>query len=139
MRFTKYIIVVVLLGLVVAPLAAAQTPAPASIFKEIEPSGNIKVPNLFGTGLGGPAGKTTFGGLVTIILQIALLVVGSVAVLFLMYGGYRYITASGNEENAEAAKKIIFNAVLGLVIVVLSFAVITIISTVLVTGAVRGP
>ncbi len=115
----------------------AQTPAPPPPPPPFTPVGGslIKIPDLF-RGAPGPAGQLSFGALVTLVLQIALLIVGSIAVLFLVYGGYRYITSSGNEEVTEEAKKIIVNAILGLVIVILSFAVITIISRILVTGAI---
>ena len=82
----------------------------------------------------GPAGQQTFGRAVTVVIQIALLVVGALAVIFLIWGGFRYITAYGNEEKAESAKKTIGHAILGLIIVILSFAIITIITTVLITG-----
>lgn len=134
MKNFQIAIPLVLLGILFSSFAYAQTP-----FEEVAPGGTIKVPNLFGTGLGGPAAKTTFGGLVTIILQIALLIVGSIAVAFLVYGGYRYLMSGGNEEATEAAKKIITNAILGLVIVILSFAIITIIARILITGTVAGP
>lgn len=68
------------------------------------------------------------------IIQIALLVAGSVAILFLIAGGYRYIVARGNEEAVEAAKKTISGAILGLVIIILSFTIITVIAQVLLQG-----
>jgi hypothetical protein len=85
-------------------------------------------------GASGPAGSTTFGNITTLILDIALLIVGTLAVLFLIIGAFRYLTAAGNEEATEAAKKMMVQAVVGLVIVILSFAVITIVTNVLVTG-----
>lgn len=96
--------------------------------------GLIKIPVIF-KGQAGPAGRQSFGELVVVTLQILLLIVGSLAVIYLMYGGFRYITSSGNEEQTEAAKKTITNAILGLVIVILSFALITIIARLLITGS----
>lgn len=82
----------------------------------------------FGSGL---PGSDTFGGLVALIVQILLVVAGSIAVIFLIIGGYRYITASGNEEQTEAAKKTLTGALIGLVIIAMSFAIIAIISNIL--------
>ena len=93
----------------------------------------MKIPQFFTPGLG-LAGQRSFGELILLIINIALLVVGGLAVLFLIIGGFQYVTSRGNEEATESAKKIIGNAVLGLVIVILSFAIITIVSNVLVTG-----
>ncbi len=47
-----------------------------------------------------------------------------VAVLFLIVGGLQYITASGNEKRAEAAKSTILYAVVGLVVILLSFVIV---------------
>lgn len=95
--------------------------------------GKVKVPNPL-MGQAGPADEPKFGGLVTNVLNVALAVVGSIAVIFLVYGGFRYVTAHGNEEQAEAAKKIIQQSILGLIIVVLAFAIITIITNALIGG-----
>lgn len=93
----------------------------------------VKVPNPFFGGPG-PAGAGTAGGLVLSIISVLLLVVGSLAVIYLIIGGYRYITAHGNEEAAEGAKKTIQHAIMGLVVTILAFAIITIIANVLVGG-----
>lgn len=94
--------------------------------------GIISVPCFFNDG---PAGSQSFGALILTVIQILLLVVGSLSVLFLIIGGVRYVTAAGNEENAEGAKKTMTHAVIGLIVVVLSFAIITIITNVLLGGA----
>ncbi len=83
----------------------------------------------------GPAGKLTASGLIVAIINVALWIVGLLAVLFLIVGGFRYITAYGNEERAEAAKKTIFHAILGLVIVVLSFVIVRAIVNALALGS----
>lgn len=95
----------------------------------------IKVPCPLGTGTF-PSGQQTAGGLALSIINIALLIVGSLAVIFLIYGGFRYLTARGNEEQNETAKNIIRQSILGLVIVILSMAVINIIANILINGKV---
>ena len=92
----------------------------------------VSVPCFFDTGL---AGTDSFGDLVLAVIQILLMVVGSLSVLFLIIGGSRYVTAAGNEENAESAKKTMTHAIIGLVIVILSFAIITIITNILLGGS----
>jgi len=88
----------------------------------------------FGIGglLGAPAGQGTVSGLILSAINILLLIVGLLAVLFVIIGGIRYVTAHGNEEQAEGAKKTIIHAVVGIVIVVLSFVIIRIIVNALV-------
>lgn len=82
----------------------------------------------------GPAYKSTASGLIIEVIGILLFVVGLLSVLFIIIGGFRYVTAAGNEENAEAAKKTLLHAILGLAIVILSFVMVRIISNALVSG-----
>jgi|SRR3989344_2473262 len=98
-----------------APVAFAQFQLPYS--------GNTNLPN-----------DSSLSGLIMRIINIALGVAGLVAVLFLIIGGFRYITAAGNEETAEQAKKIIINAIIGVVVIILSFVIVRVISNALITG-----
>lgn len=75
--------------------------------------------------------QSTFSGIVMQIIQILLSIAGLVAVIFLIVGGFRYITAGGNEETAEAAKKTITNAIIGIVVIILSFVIVRVISNAL--------
>ncbi|MBI5037756.1 MAG: Ig-like domain-containing protein [Candidatus Kerfeldbacteria bacterium] len=59
------------------------------------------------------------------IVQWALGFLGLIAVIFIMYGGFVWMTAAGNQEKVEKAKKIITRAVIGLVIVLLAWAIVT--------------
>ncbi|MFA6594154.1 MAG: hypothetical protein WCT16_02740 [Candidatus Buchananbacteria bacterium] len=63
--------------------------------------------------IGGGTLPTIVGGVVTVILGI----LGTLLVLLLIYAGFMWMTAQGNEKKVEEAKKIIYNAVIGLVIV----------------------
>jgi heme/copper-type cytochrome/quinol oxidase subunit 2 len=68
------------------------------------------------------------------IIQILLAVAGLVAVIFLVVGGFRYITAGGNEEAAETAKKSIVNSIIGIVIIILAFVIVRVIANALIEG-----
>lgn len=50
---------------------------------------------------------------------------GLVAVAVIVYGGYLYIVAAGNQENTKKAQQTIAQAVVGLVIILASWLVIT--------------
>ena|SRR3989344_4038400 len=91
------------------------------------------VPNSTGTGL---PNNSSASSIILQIINIALGVAGLVAVLFLLVGGFRYITSAGNEETAEQAKKIITNAIIGIVIIILSFVIVRVISNALVSNTV---
>lgn len=73
-----------------------------------------------------PSG-TAQGDLASVILQIinyVLAIVGVVALAYLIYGGFRYITSGGNEDTIEEAKKIIVNAVIGIVVIGVAAALV---------------
>lgn len=60
--------------------------------------------------------ETILTNIITWLLNIA----GGVAVLFIIYGGILYMTANGSKDRADAAKKTLTYAVIGLVFVILS-------------------
>lgn len=62
-----------------------------------------------------------------IILTILLPIAGTIAVLFLIIGGFQYMFAGANEKLAEKGKTTIRNAVTGLAIVILSYIIVTIV------------
>lgn len=71
--------------------------------------------------------KNTFVNLFVYFINIALTIVGVVSLLFLIIGGFQYITGitsvSGtgtSEKKMTVAKKTITNAIIGLIIVILS-------------------
>ncbi len=58
--------------------------------------------------------------LITQIINIFSVIVGIVAVIMIVYGGFRYITSGGDSNNTAAAKNTILYAIVGLVIVALA-------------------
>lgn len=58
------------------------------------------------------------------IIRWALGILTLTAVVFIMYGGYLWLTAAGNEQKVEKAKQVILQAVIGLVIVLLAWAIV---------------
>lgn len=51
-------------------------------------------------------------------------IVGSIALLFFIYGGVMFLISAGNSERINQAKKILTGAVIGLVLVFISFTII---------------
>jgi len=69
---------------------------------------------------------TSSGGLmyhVGNIVNIILIVVGILAVLYLIYGGILYLTAGGDAEKASKGRVAITNAIIGVVIILLALAI----------------
>ena len=58
------------------------------------------------------------------ILDTALLLVAIVAVLFLVFYGFQYITAGGDPEKAKKARAGIINAIIGIIVVSLAFTIV---------------
>lgn len=88
-----------------------------------------------GTGLGsGLTSQTSLSGFIFRVIQIALALAGLIAVLFLIIGGFRFITAGGNDENSGQARKIILNAVIGIIVIILSFVIVNVVQNTLLNG-----
>lgn len=58
--------------------------------------------------------------LIAKIVNILSVVTGAVAVIMLIYGGFRYVTSAGNDAGVQAAKNTILYAIIGLIIVALA-------------------
>lgn len=62
-----------------------------------------------------------------LIINWALAIAFIAAVIILIYGGFLYITSAGNTENATKGKTAIINAIIGIVIIVLSYVIVQIV------------
>jgi hypothetical protein len=80
-------------------------------------------------------GQGGITGLIAFVISVALWLVGSIAILFLIYGGFLYITAGGNTKQADKGRDTIKNSVLGLVVVILAYVIVTTLINVLTVGA----
>ena len=90
--------------------------------------------SLWGTGL---SDAQTLPGLIVGVTQLLLFFAFSVAVLFVIIGGFWYITSAGNEEQSEKGKTTLINAIIGIIIIIMSYAIIrVIINTVIAPGVV---
>lgn len=61
--------------------------------------------------------------IVSRIIGIILIVVGILVVVYLIYGGILYITAGGDADKAGKGRTAITNAIIGLIIVIVSYAI----------------
>ena len=65
-------------------------------------------------------GTDKVNGIIKTIINIFSIVVGVVAVIMIIVGGFRYITSGGNDSNVAGAKNTIIYALIGLVVVALA-------------------
>ena len=81
-----------------------------------------------------PAGASNeqyFGGIfIPAFTKVVIGAAGATAVLFIIIGGVEFLTAYGNEEKITKGKKTITYAIIGLLIAILSYAIVTIISSI---------
>lgn len=62
------------------------------------------------------------------VIDIVLRLIGFAAVGFVIYGGFKYLTSAGSADRIAAGRKIIQNAVIGLVISFFSVAIVNLIA-----------
>jgi hypothetical protein len=62
--------------------------------------------------------------LVTLFITWVIYIAGVLAFLYLVYSGILYITAGGNSDQAKKAQLGLINAIIGIVIVVLSYVIL---------------
>ncbi|MBI1908155.1 hypothetical protein HYS28_01915 [Candidatus Uhrbacteria bacterium] len=70
-------------------------------------------------GLGQADLKTTIGQLIRVLLGF----LGVVAVVIILLGGFKWMTAGGNDEKVAEAKRLIIAGIIGLAIILSAFAI----------------
>ena len=67
-------------------------------------------------------GTTDLKTIIVNIIKVALGFLGLLAVIFILYGGFVWMTAGGNQDKIVKARKILINAAIGLLIILSSYA-----------------
>lgn len=110
-RYVKYIVSILLLVVVSASNSAAL-------------SGGVQ--GGMNAARGDNLPDTIFGdaGVFNTVVNTLLFVVGAVAVIMIIYGGFRYIISGGKAESVTSAKNTILYAIVGIIIALLSYAIL---------------
>lgn len=82
------------------------------------------------TGLGQGDLNDTIGALI----RAALGFLGVIAVVIILFGGFKWMTAGGNEEKVGEAKKLIIAGIIGLAIILSAYAIASFVITKLVSA-----
>jgi hypothetical protein len=110
-------------GFVVAPVAvSAQSNVSQSVCQGFQATGG-------GECTDDGSDENSFAGLAKKIINIFSVVVGSVSVIMIIIGGFRYIISGGDSAGVTSAKNTILYAIVGLVIVLFSQAIIRFVLT----------
>ena len=83
----------------------------------IEPGLN----QLVNTGLGSRDIRDT----VASIINVAMGLLGVVALVLILLGGFKWMTAGGNEEAVKKAKQLLISGIIGLIIILTAYAIAT--------------
>jgi len=116
-KFSKYLVAFTMAAFLTLPvLTMAQS--------------NIVVNEAFGfnpvnNGLNGTLGETDPRKMVGSIINVALGFMGVIAVIIILIGGFKWMTAGGNEDKVAEAKKMLGYGVIGMVIVLAAWGVAT--------------
>lgn len=80
-------------------------------------------------------GKPSLPSLIGRFVQGTLSFVGVIFLILMVYGGFLWMTAGGNEEHVTKAKKLIMSATIGLFIVIGAYAITYYLTSVLLEAA----
>ncbi len=69
------------------------------------------------------AGKAGLSLMIAKGIQFVLYFLGIVFIIIVIVGGFRYVTAGGNQDQVKTARKWIFNGMIGILIVLSAFAI----------------
>lgn len=105
----------VVLGFVMAlPVAGLVHAAPIDDVSDVLPQSFADE-----TGLGQNDLKTGIGQLINVALGF----LGIVAVIIVLFGGFKWMTAGGNDEKVGEAKRLIIAGIIGLAIILSAYAI----------------
>ena len=106
------------LGLVAVPLVPA-----ATTFAADSPVDSIEE-GLKGAG-GSDANQDDLKKNIQTVVNVLLFILGAIAVIVIIIGGIRYTTSNGDPGQTKAAKDTILYAVIGLIVAILAYAIVS--------------
>lgn len=90
--------------------------SPLAVFAQIDP-GTSFISDTIGLSSGDPR------IIAARIIQLFLSFLGLIALIVILYGGFTWMTSQGDEEKIDKAKRILTNAVIGLIIIIMSVSI----------------
>ncbi len=116
---SKAIIFVISAALLAAIITAVAVSGNAAALSAIQEGANAA------HGDGQPTMLFGNGGIISTITNIMLFIAGALAVIMIIIGGIRYATSGGNAASVTAAKNTILFSVIGLVVAIAAFAIVS--------------
>lgn len=109
-KFSRLAMGFATVAMIVTPLVTLAADAPANL--------DLGLNYATGIGLGSRDVRDTISGIVRAFLGI----LGILAVLIVLYGGFKWMTSGGNDKGAQEGTKIMTQGVIGLIIIISAFA-----------------
>lgn len=114
----KQFVSMIALVMLALPMLSVAVPAHAG---DLDLWGGKKDDIQTGMGVGNKDPRDIF----TSVINLAMGFLGLIAVSLILFGGFKWMTAQGNDKQTEDAVKIIRNGVIGLIIILAAFGVAT--------------
>ncbi len=117
-----------LIGLLLVPLVAMGIATvvqvgTTEIARAVTPNSNIT------SGMDAAKGSSTVptdvNNVFKTVTDILFFLIGAVSVIMLIYGGIRYTTSGGNANSVTAAKNTIIYSIVGLVVAILAYSIVS--------------
>lgn len=110
----KYILIACLLAVIIFPAMALAADNPA--LKKLSEVGSINGPYE-------SASETTISEIIGTAVSAFLALLGVIFLVLMLYAGYNWMTAQGDEEKVTKAKDTITRSIIGMIIVVGAYAI----------------
>ena len=104
---------------------AFSLPALASDFQPWNASGATDNGESFAGSAGLPGSGVNLYTTITNIIRWVMGFLGIIAVIVILIGGFKWMTAGGSEDKVGEAKKLLISGIIGLIIVILAYAIAT--------------
>jgi hypothetical protein len=109
----------------VTGIGAAVLPATSASAINVFPSCGAGGSGGGSTAVCGSAGNDNAQSMAQKIVSTLLFILGILAVIMIIVGGIRYVTSAGDASRVKAAKDTVMYSVVGLVVAILAYAIVT--------------
>jgi hypothetical protein len=131
----KLLSFIVLSGLCLSFVWALATPASAqgiiNTIRNGTASGGANMENIAGNVYGSDIKNVTVNSVVTTVINAILGLLGVIFLVLTLYAGFLWMTAAGNDDQVGKAKSILTTAIIGLVVIIASYAIANFVLTAL--------
>ncbi|MFH0857043.1 MAG: hypothetical protein V1860_04045 [bacterium] len=125
-NFIKAITFIIIVSICAASFACITAPAKnanadsGDMFQDMQDEG-LKI--IGGTAYGSEKPQNSVMAIIAEFIKLVLSFLGLIFVILLLYAGFLWMTAAGNEDQVAKAKSIFSNGIMGLIIVLSAYAI----------------